>query len=184
MIVRPATPADIRAVLNNLTTAGRAEHLARQPFDDMAPVIERLIFASRASALIAQWALCPLAADRPAGLLGAWWESPRVAVLHGAITPEMLGFERGWGLVFLRRFMPLLAYSARLVTMSVMLEGQGVWLETLNRMGFAPHGAPLPYGRSGELFQDLVWRNPAIDGAAGGLSCLSCAPATRQAANV
>jgi hypothetical protein len=165
MIARRAAAADIRHVLRNPTDAGRAEALALLPDDDIEPAIERLIFATASPFCIAHWALAPQEDAPAAALIGAWQQSPGVARLYGAITPVMLGRERAWGLLGLRRFVPQVLGGQRLALMSVMVEGQAAWLAILRRIGFTPHGAPLPYGRRGEPFQDMVWINdrPAVD---------------------
>lgn len=156
MIVRKATPTDIRHVLSNLTPLGHSECLARTANDDLAHVIERMIFASRVA--VSHLAFAQSELHQPSLILGVWEESPGVALLHGAVTTEVKPIGRAWGLYWVRHFVPEVMVNYRVATMSVDA-GHLAWISMLARLGFGLHGRPLPYGRQGELFQDLVWLN-------------------------
>lgn len=180
MIVRPATPDDIRATLFALDPECEVEHLARSFTGDIADTVTLLV-----TSLPHWFSLNALFTDAGArlGLLGASLHSPGVVALYGCTTTAIAeGQNRHAWLLFATRWLFRSVLPGVRVAQMTVLATRGEWLATLYRLGFQAQGEPLPLGAGGERFQELAWLNPRlVDGV---LPPVGSAQAIRGASHV
>lgn len=156
MIVRAATPDDIRHVCQNLRPHNAREAFALRFDDDPQALAADLIALSP----FAIMHVCCAGADGvPVALIGAWLTGPRLAGLALRATPQWLTIGPAVYRFLHQVFVPCaLAPNVALAETEVLADGPDrAWLA---RLGCVECHPALPRGKHGEMFLRVAWINP------------------------
>lgn len=156
MNVRPASPADIAAVVAHMREADRFEVMNARFSSNPADVAEEL-----QAAMPMTIALYSLGLDTtPIALMGAWLVAPRVAGLQMIATDRWPSIAHAATRFAMRQFIPkVLAPNVNRGECRCWA-GHHVARRWMQRLGFVEEGLLRQYGNDGGTYVQMAWLNP------------------------
>lgn len=158
MMIRSATPDDIRHVALRLRAADAEEQFACRFDDDPEKLAADLVML--APHALASTAFC-LENGQPATILTCWLIAPGLGRLHRISTGEWPAVARAVFRYGVTAFVPaVMGLHLRRAECAVLARHQEA-RAILRRLGFVEEGVAFRRGKHGEDFVNFGWVNPA-----------------------